>query len=302
MDIIKKRRYNYPSILLLSWFFITFIMFSLSKFQLDYYTNILVPFAAIISAVYLHDIYCAYFNHETESSVVSFPRRRESRIYKIYQRMCCNLVVQKVQRSTTNTTLAQHKLLYVQIYLFYLLALVFFALGLYVLSGVAQIVVVIMAIAVLGFSYWAAHKSQWLHAIIVGVVAIQSIFIILMLIYATIYSKYDLGYNVANYINRQQAQLNVVSYKLNSLTLEFYLKNNGYQQIDDMGKLKQLPGKFYVISSVENLAELKNYYGNRLKVLSDFDDMTIDKLSQHILQANKFATLSQQYLLMTIEN
>lgn len=38
------------TIILLGYFFVTFIMFSLTSFQVDHYTNIIFPFAAILSA------------------------------------------------------------------------------------------------------------------------------------------------------------------------------------------------------------------------------------------------------------
>lgn len=47
---IKK----YNRVFLLASFFVTFIMFSLTKFQLDYYTNIIMPFAAIICASWFY--------------------------------------------------------------------------------------------------------------------------------------------------------------------------------------------------------------------------------------------------------
>lgn len=46
-----------------STFFVTFLMFSLSKFQLDYYINIVFPFAAILSARYLYDLIDRYQKH-----------------------------------------------------------------------------------------------------------------------------------------------------------------------------------------------------------------------------------------------
>ncbi|MFN8769626.1 MAG: ArnT family glycosyltransferase [Neisseriaceae bacterium] len=53
----KNNKVNHPQhgmplgkIFLLTSFFATFIMFSLTKFQLDYYTNIIMPFASIICA------------------------------------------------------------------------------------------------------------------------------------------------------------------------------------------------------------------------------------------------------------
>ncbi len=53
---------------LLSAFFPTFILFSLTKFQLDHYTNILMPFAAILSANYLYSLY--KLQHTVNNSLI----------------------------------------------------------------------------------------------------------------------------------------------------------------------------------------------------------------------------------------
>lgn len=49
----ENKTENVRSIYLLSSFFLTFIMFSMTKFQLDHYTNIIIPFAVVLTANYL---------------------------------------------------------------------------------------------------------------------------------------------------------------------------------------------------------------------------------------------------------
>ena len=51
----QARQLRQNSILLLGYFFISFIMFSLTSFQVDHYTNIIFPFAAILCAKFLVD-------------------------------------------------------------------------------------------------------------------------------------------------------------------------------------------------------------------------------------------------------
>lgn len=48
--ILKIKEHDYNNLYLVGSFLPTFILFSLTKFQLDHYTNILIPFAAIICA------------------------------------------------------------------------------------------------------------------------------------------------------------------------------------------------------------------------------------------------------------
>ena len=45
---------KYDNVFLLGSFFITFILFSLTSFQLDYYTNVVMPFAVIICASWIY--------------------------------------------------------------------------------------------------------------------------------------------------------------------------------------------------------------------------------------------------------
>lgn len=54
-DNIQVKLQKTNQVFLLSSFFISFILFSLTKFQLDYYTNILMPFAAIICANWVYN-------------------------------------------------------------------------------------------------------------------------------------------------------------------------------------------------------------------------------------------------------
>ncbi len=53
--LFKRHSSNdkYANVYFLSSFFITFILFSVTKFQVDHYTNILFPFASIICAAYI---------------------------------------------------------------------------------------------------------------------------------------------------------------------------------------------------------------------------------------------------------
>ncbi len=49
-DILQVRQQKQNLVFLLASFFIPFILFSLTKFQLDHYTNIIIPFACILCA------------------------------------------------------------------------------------------------------------------------------------------------------------------------------------------------------------------------------------------------------------
>jgi 4-amino-4-deoxy-L-arabinose transferase-like glycosyltransferase len=255
ISIIKNRGYYYPFNLLLSWFFVTFIVFSLSKFQLDYYTNILIPFAAIISAVWLNN---QSINIATANRVIKF-----------------------------------------QIYLSVILVLIAFILGGYILSGLYQLALLTLAVIVLTWFFRLSHNDNWYKAITFSVVTINSIFVVIMLIYGSIYTQYDIGYNVATYLNKQNYTQKVISYKFNSLTLEFYLKN-GYNNADNKSQLAKFNGRLYIVSPITNLAELRDYYGKRMQVERYFSDMTIDKLLKNILERERLNRLSNQYVLIKV--
>lgn len=51
----RSKLSKYSSYYLLASFFTTFVMFSFTRFQLDYYINIVMPFAAILCAKWLYD-------------------------------------------------------------------------------------------------------------------------------------------------------------------------------------------------------------------------------------------------------
>jgi 4-amino-4-deoxy-L-arabinose transferase-like glycosyltransferase len=55
--ILRYNMFTQDNIYLLTSFFLTFIIFSLTPFQVDHYTNILFPFASIICAKWYYDMY-----------------------------------------------------------------------------------------------------------------------------------------------------------------------------------------------------------------------------------------------------
>lgn len=69
-------QHKYASIYLYASFLPTFILFSVTSFQLDYYINILIPFAAIFTAKYLSGLLTTNNNHAkgfyTAQSILSY--------------------------------------------------------------------------------------------------------------------------------------------------------------------------------------------------------------------------------------
>lgn len=55
-DFTQTRIHKDAEIFLFASFFVTFIVFSISSFQVDHYTNILFPFSSIICAAWLHGV------------------------------------------------------------------------------------------------------------------------------------------------------------------------------------------------------------------------------------------------------
>lgn len=58
-DFIHSRLHKDAEIFLFASFFVTFILFSVSVFQVDHYTNILFPFASIICAAWLNKVFAS---------------------------------------------------------------------------------------------------------------------------------------------------------------------------------------------------------------------------------------------------
>jgi 4-amino-4-deoxy-L-arabinose transferase-like glycosyltransferase len=92
-------------------------------------------------------------------------------------------------------------------------------------------------------------------SLVYSVMSILMVFILHMVLNHTIYTAYDPGYKIAQYLNHQ-APLPVIEYKLNSWTFAFHVKNRMPLLADEVGELNRaLP--YYLVFKQDNIAVLK---------------------------------------------
>lgn len=255
-DIIKHKLFDYRYLFLLVSFLITFVLFSLTSFQLDYYTNIIMPFAAIICAVWFYKM----IEHNDVSRV---------------------------------------KILNIQVYLSIILVIAFILASIYILTDIYKIIALTLGFVILMIIKIFSHRNYLNKAIVYSVLAINYVFIVLLLVYGGIYAKYDVGYNIANYINQQKNKLAVIDYKLHSLTLDFYSKDH-YKIIGNIDELANVGRPYYVVTDIKNLNELKKTYQQQIIVIKYFYGTTIDKVIQNAINLDKFYKSLNTYVLLKI--
>ena len=237
---------------LLASFFVTFILFSVTKFQLDHYTNILMPFAAILCARWLYDAVNRYSGAHT----------------RVVGRNPAIVNIQSV--------------------LGILLAYLALLMGGYIFRD-SHFALAISIIGVVGFSIliimWCT--TSWCKAIIYPVLGINLIFILLLLVNSLIYAPYDLGFVTAKYLN-QQPRFPIIDYHADSLTLEFYAQapyyNNWILSNNEQWHYMYIPQGNYCYGTLRaskknnnintaNVAKLENTNmksGNTVKLLRSY--------------------------------
>ncbi len=244
-----------PSVLfLLTTFGVTFILFSLTKFQLDYYTNIIMPFAAIICAKWL---YLQRKNHAGVNNI----------------------------------------LLKFQIYFSILLMIIVLILSYLIFSqwllGVSLTCGGVIALLFILF----AHRDTLSKAIVYSVLSINLFFVFAMLIYGNIVVKYDAGYQISQYLNEHKVQ-NVVDYRINSLTLEFYVLAK-YSKADNTNQLKFIKKPYYIVAYADDGYALLNT-NNTFKIVTKYSGATIDKVLGKLLDINKLNQELTHYVVLEV--
>jgi 4-amino-4-deoxy-L-arabinose transferase-like glycosyltransferase len=212
----KPLKTNY---IYLFWSFIpTFILFSLTKFQLDHYTNIILPFAAILCAEWIHN---------------------------------------------KATRLTRHFIFTIQNYLAILIISLVVLLSILVFDGVELIIMLSISAGVLIMFALLIRNYPLTKAIVFPLIAINVAFVFVMSVNGTIYAKYDVGYQINNYLKNhkelpQDAML--IDYGINAASLEFWNHNPTlhYERISDTQKLLTLPRPFYLVIENSTLQKLKN--------------------------------------------
>lgn len=202
---------NNINIYLWASFLPTFILFSLTKFQLDHYTNIIIPFAAILSAEWVCN--------------------RATRLNRP--------IVFYIQ-----TTLALILVIAVSTLVFLLFT------GLLFIVNASLCALVIILIVVL------SNNSHLNKSIVNPLMAVSLAFIFIMFINGRVYPRYDLGYNIANYLEIQ-GKYPILDYGVNSNSLEFH-SDNSYRRIDNISQLANYKAPYYLVINNTDYIKLKS--------------------------------------------
>lgn len=210
-DAPNRVEQNSLNIYLWASFLPTFILFSLTKFQLDHYTNILIPFAAILSAQWV----C---NRAT--------RLNRTAVFYL------------------QTTIALVIIIAMSILAFFLLTGLLFIVS-------ASLCAVVMALIVILNNNSPLNKS-----IVNPLMAVSLAFIIIMFINGRIYPHYDLGYNLANYLEIQN-KYPIFDYNVNSNSLEFHVDNR-YQRVNSLVQLSNYKPPYYLVINAKDYAAAKS--------------------------------------------
>lgn len=227
------------SIFLLASFFVTFVIFSVTKFQIDHYTNILFPFASIIAANWL---YTQLTDHSKKTStLIKFICKAEIGIAAL------------------------------------LLVLVTILTPL-VLSGIYLIIVILLIICSAFAIYRLKDTSCIFKTILHPTLAMCVLFIFVMLVNGIQYAKYDAGYQIARYLNTRD-NINVMGYDLDLLSLDFnvhkpytYFSSNDYEESNPLQGLQNTVAGLTINSPLYIVTEHKN----SAVILDNFKSSKID--------------------------
>jgi 4-amino-4-deoxy-L-arabinose transferase-like glycosyltransferase len=236
------------SIYLWAAFWLTFIMFSATKFQLDHYTNILMPFAAILCANYLNK---------------RFDLRRLAAI---------------------------------QIGLSYLLVLLTTALILYLFKFSWSSLSVLAPLLVLYLLHQRTKYAYLAQCLVFPALAICSTFIFALLVNQVVYRPYDVGYNLAQFINHNP-EPKVYDLNIGWTPLEFH-SQIPYQLVTESASLPT-DNAYYV--ALKESDWQKNSYGLDLaqfKIATRFCGNTIDKIVPFYANSAKLATHLNCYVVL----
>ena len=160
----SKLQERQASIFLLGSFFPTFIMFSVSSFQLDHYINIILPFAAIMLAKWFYDV---------------------------------ALDKQKQPMSALNG-----RWMITQIIIALLLTLIVFVLGVLLFKYLPFSLSLVILLAI-GIFILLATQNSVVNAIVYSIVAINVVLVFHTSVNYYIYAEYDAGYKIGQYLKSQ---------------------------------------------------------------------------------------------------
>lgn len=226
----------------------TFLLFSCTTFQLDHYTNIIMPFAAILCAGWVYK-------------------------YSMYN-------------STDGNELPSHPIFHCQIWLAYILTFLIVVFSILIFGNKWLLLIIAIALLMLILFIVFTHKSDLIKSFLYPTLAINLAFLFIMQL-TEITAKYDLGYQAAAYINQQPKHL-VVDYKVDSLTLEFYCHNsyvkaNNSQELSQIKQPYYMVIKAQDLAYLEShLDQLLSPF-TKITMLDKIPAATVDKVMRNLL-------------------
>ncbi len=273
--IIKQMiKRNYVSIdiyqyYLLASFFITFILFSATSFQVDHYTNIIFPFANILCAKYIYDILLT----------------KQLSWLKIVTNI--NIIVSIVL----------------------LILLIIFSYIVYHNPLITIIISITSILFILYYKKYISDKCvSYIKIMLLPIVAINSIFLFLMFINGTEYIKYDAGYQLAKHMNiiikdnnKLIKNTQIFVYKLNDMSLDFHIKNNShnYHLINNFDSINNIFTKhyqnndIYLITPIDQLNAINQHFTYQI-VSNKIFGASIEGYMQNLIKKLHNKTQEQQ--------
>lgn len=254
---IKRRRENKgevaANIYFFASFFITFILFSITKFQVDHYTNIIFPFASII---------------------------------------CANWFVNVIKSHKSKPAI-----LYIESGISILLISLVIILSFIALKGID--LVVIEVIAFIGvFILLILVKKNWvLKTMAYPTIAMCIVFIFAMTVNGVEYAKYDAGYQMALYLNKN-IKAEVVGYKIDLLSLDLH-SNNPYELVDDLVVVNNLARPFYLVTKEDEASNIKAKFPDST-VIQNFKGGSIETFMGNVINTERLNEKLTKYIIVQI--
>jgi len=140
--------------------------------------------------------------------------------------------------------------------------------------------------------------------LIYSVVSINLVFIFILLIYGFIAVNYDVGYKVAQDLNKKielqgTKKPVVVDFDVHSLTLEFYTKSK-YMLLSETNELSSIPRPFYIVALATNEAAILGGLNNAT-VINYYYGTTIDKVMANLLHIEHLNNQLTKYMVIQVK-
>lgn len=215
------------AVYLLGSFFPAFFLFSLSKFQLDHYTNIIIPFAAIMVAQYLSTLPIKKLHNKFIVQIQA--------VLSII--LCCVAMILSVGLCHSPVLHGLYRILFL------------------IISLAAFIVIIYMLINL---------KNMTMHrALISSVISIALVFFIVIAASDAVYKTYYQRYQLEQYFKNKPSSLIVDYFPTCGLDLGFF--SNHYLCADTTTNLAKINPPYYLVINKKQWSNLQADFNNKSK-------------------------------------